>query len=505
MTIDESISMTHQDPVAAPPAVAADSFRSGSLHSRALVIGFLVVALALRLFHLGYQNLWADEGISAHFARGSLGESLTKVTQYDISPPLYILVLNWWTDCFGTSDTALRLPSALFSWATVLLVWLVARRLFGWRAALFSLILATFSLHSIYYGQEARPYALLGLLTTASMAVYLGLRRRTSWPRIALLALINGTMLYVNYFGLFVIAAQAGHVLLGCVRLRQASDGQLRVRTLVIVNMISLLWFLPWIGQCLRNVDRFREESYLQVPGLEKLFLAFAMMLSKWAYGWLPLYLTAGLIIALVVAVVLSIPARTRPVVGWLWSPLDPEVARQHAGSAQLLVLWLLLPVLVAWSVSHFGIRVFDVKVLSVAAPALLILLGYFSSRLQWQLPALGILALLATDSVQHYRRNYYQPHKPRYQAAMEYLARQTGSPNLVVCDPEYSGLTAHHYVDASTNKVVAMHEAIRSPAFWLLEIKQGDPKKVNYLRRLGYRRTERARFPKIKVWHWTR
>lgn len=489
--------MTDEDPPPAPtdPGSTVASHRPGFSRELGLVVGLLVVALALRLFHLDFQNLWADEGMSAHFARGSLGESFTKVTQYDVHPPLYTFFLNGWTDLFGASDYSLRMPSALFSFATVFLVWRVASTLFGSRAALYSLTLATFSLYSIYYGQEARSYALLGLLSIVSMVLYLGFLRRPGWVSIALLSVVNGAMLYVNYFGLFVLAAQFWHVL----------TSHHRWRSLLLVNLISLLLFLPWIGQSLSHLDRFQKESYLQVPGLEKLILAFPMLLSKWAYGWFPLFLTAGVVLALVLIVTLSAFARSRAGIAWLWSPQAQSLDHQHSRSALLLVFWLLLPVLVSWTVSQFGIRVFDVKVLSVATPALLILVGHGLSRLRWQSLAVGLLLLLIADSALRYRRNYYQPHKPRYQLAMEYLASQGEGPHLVVCDPEYCGLAAHRYADQGSTKVVALNEAIRSPSFWLLEIKQGDPKKLRYLRRLGYRGTERETFPKIKVWYWTR
>ena len=95
------------------------------------LIALTVVAAALRLPTLGSQSLWLDEVLTGRLARGSLGDLLHRVATEEANPPLFYL-LEWaWTRVAGTSEVALRLPSALFGIALVPVAFAIGRRLLG--------------------------------------------------------------------------------------------------------------------------------------------------------------------------------------------------------------------------------------------------------------------------------------------------------------------------------------------------------------------------------------
>src|SRR3989339_640158 len=134
--------------------------------SKKLII-IIIVSLTLRFFSLN-QSLWLDEATSANVVKNySYQDIITQFSPSDFHPPLYYLVLKTWTSIFGYTEFSLRLPSIIFSLATILLVF----KTFGFWP---SLLLATNPLY-LYYSQEARMYSMGTFLV---FCAYLAFRNR---------------------------------------------------------------------------------------------------------------------------------------------------------------------------------------------------------------------------------------------------------------------------------------------------------------------------------------
>jgi len=167
--------------------------------------GILVLAAALRVVELGWHSVWLDEAFVVSVTRESWRGLLTTLRAADSHPPLYYLLIKAWTDVAGTGETALRFPSAFASVATVALTYALARRVAGTPAALLSAFLVAMSPFAIMAGQEARMYALLGMLAVGST---LALRTavdeggRLRWGVYALTAVL---IAYTHYLGLLVL------------------------------------------------------------------------------------------------------------------------------------------------------------------------------------------------------------------------------------------------------------------------------------------------------------
>ncbi len=171
------------------------------------------LALALRLYDIGAQSLWYDEGFSVFLARMNPGEIAAR-TAADIQPPLYYYLLHAWIGWLGDSEAALRSLSALFGAIAVALVFAVGRRLLRPGAALLAaLFLAVSPLH-LWYGQEARMYSLLVLETLLSSWCLLEALRTEDQPATSRrlwwggFVLSSAAALYTHYFAAFVLAFQ---------------------------------------------------------------------------------------------------------------------------------------------------------------------------------------------------------------------------------------------------------------------------------------------------------
>ncbi|MBN1964730.1 MAG: glycosyltransferase family 39 protein, partial [Anaerolineae bacterium] len=314
----------------------------------ALVV--LVLAAGLRFHLLDAQSLWNDEGASVVMAGRTVGEILSNAAA-DIHPPGYYLLLAGWTRLAGTSEFALRALSALASVLTVACAIALACRLFGRPAGWLAGLLLALSTVAIYYAQETRMYALLGLLATAALWVLVEWTTRTErqaghplrW--LITLVLLNTAGLYTHYAYPFTMIAQGLIFVLWWLRRRdRRALGQY-----VAANALTLLLFAPWAGEAIRQVTTWPNNSAGADP---------ATVLNKVALG-LTVHYGVNLLAAAAQAGALVLAANG------LWRARDPLRATPQIWAGITVGAFLLL-----------GLRADDLKQLTPAAAAVAIWLG---------------------------------------------------------------------------------------------------------------------------------
>lgn len=166
----------------------------------------MAIGLALRLLLMG--GIWVDEAISVHQAQMSLPDMLEDLREADRHPPLHYLILWITTRLFGAGELAMRAPSIIASAALVPALFVTGRELFDRRTGLVAAALGAVAPLVIWYGQEARMYALFMLLATLALwAQVMVLRdgRRRYWAAYAGLTI---ALLYTHYFAIIPIAIQ---------------------------------------------------------------------------------------------------------------------------------------------------------------------------------------------------------------------------------------------------------------------------------------------------------
>lgn len=156
---------------------------------RWLVVILLAAAL-LRFGFLGSKSLWFDEAFSVSYATTPLDELWSPNLPWPEShPPLYYVALHFWIPLFGTSETAVRLPSALISLLNVGLLYLLVRRLLGRRVALIAAALLALSPLAVWYAQEARMYVFVTCSGLLAALLLTGNHWLMALPLTAVLAL----------------------------------------------------------------------------------------------------------------------------------------------------------------------------------------------------------------------------------------------------------------------------------------------------------------------------
>lgn len=156
----------------------------------------LLIALIFRLVSIN-QSLWLDEATTALVSRMSLTDFFTKFIVADFHPPLYYLILHFWTNIFGYGEVSLRIPSVIFGIATVYCVYLIGKEIKLKNQFIASLFLATSGLH-IYYSQEARMYSMAAFLVSLVVLTYI----KKNW---LLLSILLPLLFLTDYLSILVL------------------------------------------------------------------------------------------------------------------------------------------------------------------------------------------------------------------------------------------------------------------------------------------------------------
>jgi len=173
----------------------------------AWVLGCVAFAVLLDIHALSAAPLWFDETLTVLWVRSGWAEMVRAVLA-DNHVPLYPLLLKAWAAVFGESRAALRSFGIPCHAITVLCIAAVANLANGLRTARFAAFLAAVSPFLVHHAQEARMYALLYALSSASLLVLARfLSGRTRKLGTAFVAL-DVAMLATHYYALFAIGAQ---------------------------------------------------------------------------------------------------------------------------------------------------------------------------------------------------------------------------------------------------------------------------------------------------------
>lgn len=157
----------------------------------------LLLGLLLRLIYIN-QSFWLDEAIGALVVKGmSFTDIAFKFAIADNHPPLYYLLLKFFSLFFGYSAFSLRLLSILSGLGIIYFGYKIGSKFTKINPVLLSLLLATSPI-LIYYSQEARMYILAAFF--AVLAVYAFLYKKFVLFSISMLLLI-----FTDYVPVFML------------------------------------------------------------------------------------------------------------------------------------------------------------------------------------------------------------------------------------------------------------------------------------------------------------
>jgi hypothetical protein len=233
----------------------------------AMIVAVLtVLALALRAWRLGD---WSFEGDEVFTLRDSLNPRLTNPR-----PLIYFLNFYLVRPLLPLDEFGLRLLPVIFGTLAIPVLYLVARRLVGTRAALFGALLLAVNPIQVHHSQTARYWSLVFLFCSVyPFALYLGLRERNrGW---LILGVLTGALailahptagLLVGGLALFWATSLRRESLIRVWQSRTARWGvAVGIVLLTIIGWHYLQVLYSWIFVRPRHVGG--EEHLLHSPG----------------------------------------------------------------------------------------------------------------------------------------------------------------------------------------------------------------------------------------------
>ena len=202
-----------------------------------VLAAILALAAALRILLLGQNSIWLDEAVVVRATQARWDELYGFLQVSDAHPPLYYVLLKAWVSVAGMSEVAFRLPSVMFSAASVPLTYMLARRACSDTVSLLAAFLLSVSPFQIMAGQEARMYPLLEFLALGSTLALVAAAKRGGLLRWAAYAFVATLMVYTHYLGFLVLAAHGLWVLLAAPR---------QLGSWVLAVVAAAILFLPW-------------------------------------------------------------------------------------------------------------------------------------------------------------------------------------------------------------------------------------------------------------------
>jgi hypothetical protein len=201
-------------PIAAA-ATASDPAKPRLRRLEACATAVLVAAfIGIRLWNLTAFCLDSDEIFSLLTTRSGLGHLLQSVRADVVHPPLFYVALWVWVKIGGESMPWLRLLPLLLSIVALPLAWIVFRQFrLNAPARIMALALLAINDYQVFHARYLRMYALLFLLSLASVALFNLLLERATRKRVIALTAVNLLLVYTQYFGWMVIGIEGLHLL----------------------------------------------------------------------------------------------------------------------------------------------------------------------------------------------------------------------------------------------------------------------------------------------------
>ncbi len=392
-----------------------------SARREALLVGGLTAgALVLRFLGLSEGDFWVDE-IATHRAvvDRTPGDVLVVIQAGEGAPHLYYLLAWAWSGIFGSGEAALRSLSVIAGALVTPVVYLTLRQLNLRTEALIAGALAAVSPLLVWYGQEARMYSLLTLVTAAALFFFVRLLVNFNVRALVGWSIACAATLLTHYFAVFTVTGMAAVLLW-----RHRARWQLITLSLLPTIVAGFALLATFASQRNNQTGDWVSEISLQ----ERLLQMPEHFLTGFAYPPLAVVLVAGLLAAIGGAGLLIHDQRARLVGGGLLgvvavciAVLGLAVAMNRDFVLSRYLVGALIPLLLAISVG----------------------LGASRLRAAGPIVALTLVGLLAAISV---AGEYDQEvERPSWGEAAEAIADR-GDPDLVLACCGTLAAAAPHY-----------------------------------------------------------
>jgi len=337
----------------------AETFPMTSRQWRLAVMVELALGAILGSLFLDTHGLFLDESVSATLATAPWHVFANVVTHREANMALYYLVLRGWV-VFGHSEIALRSLSVMIAVGSLWVVIVLARRLFGPRAALLAGLLFAVNPLFVQFAQDARGYSMALLFVSASCYFFVrGVQHDDPAPRFCWTAFTVVTALaaYCNFWAALVPVGQA-------LSLAFLPPGRIPWRR-IVSSAAALVVLLVPLGLLIKSTDS-AGVNWASGSSAGRLFTHIRSSVPH-------VVLDLAALVAVVVVVGGIVLARRRPQIGALF---------EREWSLFFTACWLAVPVGAVVLLSLVDKPLLVIRYLMVSLPAAVLLAAVAVDRL---------------------------------------------------------------------------------------------------------------------------
>ncbi|MFN8498384.1 MAG: glycosyltransferase family 39 protein [Anaerolineae bacterium] len=403
-------------PAPRPPAASGAALTMGEILAASVVI--LAIATFVRSLLLLPIYLEPDEIVTAWIVfaptlRDGIGRLLN-----DSHPPLYPILATLWTGPLGADGLwGLRLLSLAASLLTLPLLYQLGRRLASPAVGLVAMALLAVSPFHIALSPLARGYALMMLLAVLSLLLIVRGEEGRGWPALAPVVVVNIVLVYVHYYGVFFVAAEAVYVVAVGWRKRGAWPSLGRALAVAVPPVLALL---PWLAYALPKQAPIAAEVWENFQHRPNPLQAAANAAMAYSVGLALDLRPAALGTALLAALLLAALALARP-----------------GRRLTLLVVCVGLTYIVLAALVVLRYPFYSARYFAPALPIFLLAVAglVVALRWPWRIVLLAALALAAVYGQQRLVWAYENvtPVPPERRAVYDFLRAHAGATDDIV------------------------------------------------------------------------
>lgn len=214
-----------------------------------LLVGILILAVILRIYHIDFQSIWLDEIITMRECNPKLSfkESYEIMAVWENNPVLYYYLVKITSMLFGHTTFVVRMLSALIGVFSIYLFYLLGKEISNKKTGLIAALLATVNYFLIYYSQEARAYILLTFFTLFSFYKLIQFLKKNTTKNAIFYGLSLTLLINTHFFGLFVFVS---HVVILFVFLFDLEKNErisyIKNGSIAGIIAVSIWYYLSW-------------------------------------------------------------------------------------------------------------------------------------------------------------------------------------------------------------------------------------------------------------------
>ena len=380
------------------------------IKSNYIVLLILVLATALRFYHIDYQSVWLDEICSILEANPDIKWSDLEATIMlsDPHPPLYFALMKILFQLFGYTTLVARVFSAIVGVGGVYALYLLGKEIDNKNTGLLAAFLLAINSFHIYYSQEVRMYALLVLLTVLSyyrLVVYL---KENTYKNATLYGLFTGLMLLTQFFGLFVLVSQVIILLFVFIK-KEKTHKLLFFKQLLASGLVIIISFLPALNIFIETTKK--KYTAIQPTTIDTVFLIFKDFVQQ---SYILLFLYSGLTVVCI------------------YYAFKEKMKLNYLLLFSWIIITLALPILRSYLVTPMIVSRYFITIL----PAFIILISI--AILKFKYAIIKILLLLFLTTVTFYElfifNDYYNKiAKTQFREITEFIKKENKENDQVV------------------------------------------------------------------------